>query len=108
MSGLPRRYNQAHSANSEAGAVEYLYIGQLVVLFLTVRYAKDPHLWDASLTRRLVAVWEFRNSVMHPAGSIAASTPPGRAAELATWAEDVAERLRGIVMMLQSVVHFAR
>lgn len=96
---LRKRYYQAQRANSEAHAVEYLYIGQLVDLFLAAPYAKDPHLWDESLAQRLVAVREFRNSVMHPACSIAATTPPSRAAELAAWAESIAERLRQIVML---------
>lgn len=92
-------YNQAHQVNIEAHPVEYLYIGQLVDLFLSTSYGKDSHLWDESLSQRLVAVQKFRNSVMHPACSVAATTPPSRAAELASWAEEVAGRLRQMVIM---------
>lgn len=99
---LRKRYQQAHHANSEAHAVEYLYIRQLVDLFLATPYAKDPHLWDESLTQQLLAVREFRKSVMHPTCSIAATTPPSRAAELAAWTEGIAERLRQIVVMLRA------
>jgi hypothetical protein len=39
---LRKRYYQAHRANSEAHTVEYLYIGQLVDLFLACRTRRIP------------------------------------------------------------------
>jgi hypothetical protein len=96
------RYEQAHKANSEAHPVEYLYIGQLVKLFFATSYRKDSRLWNEPSTQRLVAVQKFRNSVMHPVRSIAATTTPSRAAELASWAEEIAERLRQMVIMLRA------
>jgi hypothetical protein len=97
-----KRYNQAHKADVEAYPAEYLYIGQLVDQFLSTPYGKDPLLWDESLSQRLSAVRKFRNSVMHPTRSIAATTSPSRAAELASWAEEVAERLHQTVITLRA------
>lgn len=97
---MRKRYEQAHQANSEAHPAEYLYIGQLVELFLATSYEQDSGLWDEPSVKRLVAVQKFRNSVMHPASSIAATTPPSQAAELASWAEEVAERLRQTIMRI--------
>jgi CBS domain-containing protein len=95
---MRKRYMEAHQNNSEAHPAEYLYIGELVKLFLATSYGQDARLWDESSAQRLVAVQEFRNSVMHPACSIAATVSPSQAAELASSAEDVAERLRKIVL----------
>lgn len=92
-----KRYNQARNANSETNAVEYFYIKQLVDLFLTTSYADDPRFWDKELTRQLRAVRDFRNIVMHPTCSIAATKTPSEASELASAAEKVAERLHEIV-----------
>jgi hypothetical protein len=96
-----KRYYQARSASSETNAVEYLYIKQLVDLFPTTSYGNDPRFWDEELTRQLKAVREFRNTVMHPTSSIAATKTPSEAAELASTAEKVAERLREIVFALR-------
>ncbi len=100
--GMRERYNQAHQANSEAHPVEYLYIGQLVNLFLSTPYAMNSRLWDESSAQQLDKVREFRNSVMHPACSIAATTSSTQAAELASFAEGVAERLHQMVIELRS------
>jgi CBS domain-containing protein len=99
--GVLKRYNQARSANSETNVVEYLYIRQLVDLFLTTSYTDDPRFWDEELTQHLIAVRDFRNIVMHPTCSIAATKTPSEAAGLASAAEKVAERLREIVLALR-------
>jgi hypothetical protein len=98
---MRRRYDQAREAGSEAQPAEYLYIRQLVQLFLATPYVKDSLLWEDSLSLQLIAVRDFRNSVMHPACSIAATTSPMQAAEIASWAEEVAARLRQMVTMLR-------
>ena len=94
-----KRYDQARSASSETNAVEYLYIKQLVELFLSTRFAEGS-LWDEQLTKQLMEIRDFRNIVMHPTCSIAASMSPREAAELASAAEYVAERLREMVITL--------
>jgi len=97
---MKRRYMQAHQINSEAHPVEYLYLGELVKLFLATSYGKEEHMWDDRSVQRLIAVQKFRNSVMHPASSIAATVSPTQAAELASSAEDIAEQLRKMVLGL--------
>lgn len=101
-SSMRKRYMQAHQENSEAHPVEYLYIGELVKLFLATSYSKQERLWNDTLIQRLVDVQNFRNSVMHPSCSIAATVSPSQAAELASSAEDIAERLRKIVLGLSN------
>jgi hypothetical protein len=95
-----KRYDQARNASSETNAVEYLFIKQLVELFLTTSCADDSHLWNKQLTQQLMEVRNFRNIVMHPTCSIAAAKSPREAAELASAAEYVAERLREMVITL--------
>jgi hypothetical protein len=99
---MKRRYKQAHQVKSETNPVEYLYICELVDLFFATARGKYVSVWDNTSDQRLRAVEKFRNSVMHPACSIAAAVSPGQAAELASWAEDIAERLRKIVLGLSS------
>lgn len=95
-----KRYNQARAVNSETNAVEYLYIRQLVELFLSTPYPADASLWSSQLTQQLMQVRDFRNIVMHPTCSVAATKSPWEAAELASAAEYVAERLRTMVFAL--------
>jgi hypothetical protein len=97
---MRKRYWQAHEKNSEAHPVEYLYLGELVKLFLATSFGRDEHLWDDTSIQRLIAVQKFRNTVMHPACSIAATVSPSQAAELASSAEEVAERLRNMALSL--------
>jgi CBS domain-containing protein len=99
--GLQERYEQAHEANTEAHPVEYLYIRQLIKLFFATSHSKDPLLWNESLTEQLAAVEKFRNLVMHPTCSIAATTSPSAAAEVASGAEEVAGRLRQMIIELR-------
>jgi hypothetical protein len=99
---MRRRYEQARRASSEADPVEYLYIGELIQLFLATPSITDSQLWSQPLTHQLTEVRDFRNTVMHPACSIAASVLPSRAAELASFAEHVASRLREIVTALHA------
>lgn len=94
------RYRQAHGKNTEAHPVEYLFIGELVDLFLATSYGKDPSTWDDTSTRQLRKVEGFRNSVMHPACSIAATVTPDQAAKLASTAENVARRLHKLALGL--------
>ena len=68
-----KRYSQAHKKNNEAHPVEYLYLSELVNLFRDTSYGQDEQLWDDTSVQQLVAVQKFRNSVMHPASSIAAT-----------------------------------
>jgi CBS domain-containing protein len=102
------RYTQAHGKDSEAHPVEYIYFSGLVSLFMRTSYSKDRSIWDSASTRRLSELEEFRNSVMHPACSIAATVSPVRAAELASAAEDLAERLRKLALDLSGVAALPR
>lgn len=96
-----KRYDHARAANTETNAVEYLYIKQLVNLFLATPYANDLRLWSKQLTHQLTEVRDIRNVVMHPTCSVAAAKSPKEAAELASAAECVAERLREMVITLR-------
>jgi hypothetical protein len=96
------RYGQAHGINKETHPVEYLYIGELIHLFLGTPCSKDLSIWDPASTEQLRAVEKFRNSVMHPSCSIAAKVTPSGAAELASSAEELADRLRKLALGLSS------
>jgi CBS domain-containing protein len=95
-----KRFEQAYAANQEASPAEYLYIGELITLFTQTRYAKDPRLWDKPLTDLLIRARNFRNDVMHPVRSLAASEDIEAIANLPRWATEVTGRLRGIVTFL--------
>jgi CBS domain-containing protein len=95
-----RRFEQAYAANQEASPAEYLYIDQLVSLFTQTSYARDPRLWDEPLTDLLIRVKSFRNDIMHPVRSLAASEDIEAIAHLPGWAAEVDDRLRGIVAFL--------
>jgi hypothetical protein len=99
-SNLKKRFEQAHTANQETSPAEYLYIDQLIALFAQTRYASDPSLWDDSLTELLDKVKVFRNDVMHPTRSLAASEVIRTVANLPRWAAEVSHRLRGIAALL--------
>jgi len=94
------RFEQAYAANREASPAEYLYIDQLVNLFTQTSYASDPRLWDEPLTDLLFRVKSFRNDIMHPVRSLAASENIEAIANLPGWAAEVLDRLRGIVTFL--------
>jgi hypothetical protein len=95
-----KRFEQAYAANQEASPAEYLYIGELITLFTRTRYANDPRFWDEPLTDLLMRVKYFRNDVMHPVCSLAASEDVEAIANLPRWAAEVTRRLRGIVTFL--------
>jgi hypothetical protein len=94
-----KRFQQAHAANQEASPAEYLYIDELITLFVQTPYARDARLWDDSLTDLLIRIKAFRNDVMHPARSLAASEDIQTVANLPRWAADVASRLRDIAAL---------
>lgn len=95
-----KRFEQAYEANREASPAEYLYIGELITLFTRTRYANDPRYWDEPLTDLLARVKHFRNNVMHPVCSLAASKDTEAIANLPRWATEVTRRLRDIVTVL--------
>jgi len=95
-----KRFEQAYTANQEASPAEYLYLGELITLFTRTRYASDPRCWDEALTALLIKVKYFRNDVMHPVISLAASEDIDAIANLPRWAAEVTRRLRGIVTFL--------
>ena len=100
QSYLKKRFEQAQKAYQETSPAEYLSIGELITLFVKTPYARDPVFWDDSLTDLLNRVKDFRNDVMHPARSLAASEDIQTLANLPRWATEISGRLRGIAMSL--------
>jgi hypothetical protein len=99
-SDMKKRFEQAQMANQETSPAEYLYINELITLFIGTSYARDPRLWDGALTDLLEKVRHFRNDVMHPARSIAASENIQTVANLPRWATEVSDKLRSIAASL--------
>lgn len=98
-----KHYDQAHKANIEAHPVETFLIQGSSSTCSCPPHAGTIPSGGMSLCRSgLSAVRKFRNSVMHPTRSIAATTSPSRAAELASWAEEVANRLHRTVITLRA------
>lgn len=87
-------------ANQETSPAEYLYIRELIALFIQTPFAHDPRFWDDSLTDLLNRVKDFRNDVMHPTRSLAASEDIRTVANLPRWATEISDRLRGIAALL--------
>lgn len=97
-----RRFEQAYAVNRETSPAEYLYIAQLIELFTQTSCANDPRFWDEPLTDLLIRVKSFRNDIMHPVRSLAASEDIETIASLPRWAGEVAAQLRGIVAFIIS------
>jgi len=100
QSNLKKRFEQARAVNQETSPAEYLNIGELIALFVQTPYACDPRLWDEPLTDLLNRVKYFRNDVMHPTRSLAASEDIRAVANLPRWAAEVSGRLRSIAALL--------
>lgn len=98
-SSLKKRYEQARKAGQDTSPAEYLYIDELITLFLQTRHASDSRLWDESLTNLLDKVKNFRNDIMHPTRSLAASGVIRTVADFPRWATEVSDRLRGITAL---------
>jgi len=94
---MRKTYDQARADGQETSPAEYRLIGELVKLFNQTKYASHPDLWDYSSNQLLMKVKGFRNSVMHPARSIAAEDNIEIAAHMTGWTEAVADRLRAII-----------
>jgi hypothetical protein len=100
QSYLKKRFKQAQKAYQETSPAEYLNIGELITLFVQTPYARDPVFWDDSLTNLLDRIKTFRNDVMHPTRSLAASEDIQTLANLPRWATEVSGRLRDIASLL--------
>jgi hypothetical protein len=100
QSYLKKRFEQARTAYQETSPAEYLNISELISLFDQTPYAHDPRFWDNSLTDLLNRIKVFRNDVMHPARSLAASEDIQTLANLPRWATEVSGRLRDIAVSL--------
>ena len=98
---MRKGFDRARIVNKETSAAEYLYINELIGLFDQTPYACDPNFWNESLTNLMLKVKAFRNTVMHPTRSIAATDDIEATANLAGWAGEVAGALRGIVASLE-------
>jgi CBS domain-containing protein len=101
-SSLKKRYEEAHAVNQDTSPAEYLYIDELITLFLQTRYARNSRLWDEPLTVLLGKVKNFRNDVMHPTRSLAASGVIRTVADFPRWATEVSDRLHGITALLSA------
>lgn len=93
---MTQRYSEARSAANEANPVEYLYLEELVNLFLESAYARNLQVWNGQYTSRLVEINKFRSVVMHPTRSIIAARSPAQLAALARNAMDLFMRLEMI------------
>jgi hypothetical protein len=100
QSNMKKRFEQARAANQETSPAEYLYIDELIALFIQTPFACDPRLWDESLTDLLNRVKIFRNDIMHPTRSLAASEDIRTVANLPRWAAETSGRLRSIAVLL--------
>jgi hypothetical protein len=89
-----KRWSSASNENTEADAVEYLYIKDLAELFLESQ-------WGATLDRgqrnTLTELCQFRPTVMHPARQLTAEHTPQMLASLARRGEDLARMLDDVV-----------
>jgi hypothetical protein len=94
---MAQRYSEARAAASEADPVEYLYLEELVNLFLESAYAADLRVWDGRCKSRLIEINRFRSIVMHPTRSIVAARSPAQLAALARDSMDVLMRLQTII-----------
>jgi hypothetical protein len=94
---MAERYSEACAAAKEANPVEYLYLEELVDLFLGSACSEDPKVWDESCTSRLTEVNKFRSVVMHPTRSIVAARSPAQLATLARDSMDIFGRLQMII-----------
>jgi hypothetical protein len=99
-SDMKKRFERAHAVNQETSPAEYLYIKELIALFTKTPWARDARFWDVSLTDLLNRVGDFRNDVMHPTRSLAASESGQAVANLPRWAGEVSGQLRSIVASL--------
>lgn len=100
QSYLKKRFEQAQRAYQETSPAEYLNINELMTLFVKTPYARDPVFWDDSLTDLLNRIKTFRNDVMHPTRSLAASEDTQTLANLPRWAAEVSGRLHRIAASL--------
>ena len=100
QSYLKKRFEQAQRAYQETSPAEYLNISELITLFVQTPYAGDPVFWDDSLTDLLNRIKTFRNDVMHPTRSLAASEDTQTLANLPRWATEVSGRLHSIAASL--------
>ena len=91
------RYSEASAAAREANPVEYLYLEELVNLFLASAYARDSRLWNEDCTSQLTEINQFRPVVMHPTRSIAATRSSGQLAALARESINLLTRLQTII-----------
>lgn len=94
---MRQRYDEARAADQEASPVEYLYLEQLVGLFVNSGYGAATANWSDTDTSRLVAVNQFRSAVMHPTRSMVARREPGQLADLASQCMQVSATLQDII-----------
>lgn len=99
-SDMKKRFERAQSAGQETSPAEYLYLSELITLFAGTSCAQDPKYWDGTLTDLLEKVKGFRNDVMHPTRSIAASENIQIVANLPGWAARASGMLRDIIAVL--------
>lgn len=92
-----QRYSDARTGDKEANPVEYLYLEELVNLFLDSAHAKNPQRWNDRCTSRLVEVNKFRSVVMHPTRSVIAARSPAQLAAIARDSMDLLLKLQTIV-----------
>jgi len=93
---MAQPYSEACTAANEANPVEYLYLEELVNLFLDSTHTRNLQAWNEQYTSRLVEINKFRSVVMHPTRSIIDARSPTQLAALARNSMDLFMRLQMI------------
>lgn len=99
---MAERYTEAYGAGREANPVEYLYLEELVNLFLESTYVTDSRVWDESCTSRLTEMNKFRSVIMHPTRSFVMARSSAQLAALARDSNVLLTRLQMITDGLYS------
>ena len=93
---LKKAFAEARNEGQETSPVEYLYLKTLIKLFKGVDY-DEPALWNEELSGLLNKIESFRNNIMHPNRSLAASANTASIGRLPSWATEVSDALSRII-----------
>jgi CBS domain-containing protein len=100
--GAAKEFRRAVDANTETHPVEYLYLPDLIGLFLGNPRVRECEIVDEASIEWLGTVNRFRRSVMHPACSIAAARSPSEISQFTRTATDVICRLQQLFALIAS------
>jgi hypothetical protein len=98
-----KQYQRARAAKTEAHPVEYMYLPELVKLFLRSPNVSEFNILDDDSAKWLSSLNHFRRLVMHPACSIAAAMSGVQIADFTRMAADVIGRLQSLSASIDRV-----